>query len=172
MSKRRALDRCRRKADDGRARPAMVDEPLDNSAFTVWPSTGRQLPPRSTILDMLCFYASPTVRSDLMQPLAFDESAWLADQLVDRVIELVRTWEPTTEWHSQSLTRSGRALEWIVWRVATGADPDLALYVGSGPSAATTRSHQHHRSEGATDPANPHTSIIARPSPFPNASVA
>ena len=52
--------------------------------------------------------------------------AWLADQLVDRVIELVRTWEPTTEWHSQSLTRSGRALEWIVWHVATGADPDLA----------------------------------------------
>ena len=69
MSKRRALDRCRRKADDGRARPAMVDEPLDNSAFTVWPSIGRQLPPRSVIFDMLCFYATPTVRSDLMQPL-------------------------------------------------------------------------------------------------------
>ena len=80
MSKRRALDQCRREADDSRARPAMVDEPLDNSAFTVWPSIGRQLPPRSVIFDMLCFYATATVRSDLMQPLAFDESAWLADQ--------------------------------------------------------------------------------------------
>lgn len=122
MSKRRALDQCRREADDSRARPTVVEEPLDDLVFIVWPSIGRQLPPRSVIFDMLCFYATATVRSDLMQPLAFDESAWLADQ----VIELVRTWEPTAEWHSQSLTRSGRALEWIVWRVATGADPDLA----------------------------------------------
>ena len=61
-----------------------------------------------------------------MQPLAFDESAWLADQLVDRAIEPVHSWEPTTEWHRPSLTRSGRALDWIVWRVATGADQDLA----------------------------------------------
>ncbi len=126
MTKRRALDRCRREADVSRARPTVVDEPLDDSVFIVWTSIGRQLPPRSVIFDMLCFYASATVRSDLMEPLAFDESAWLADQLVDRVIQLVRTWEPATEWHRRSLTRSGRTLDWIVWRVATGADEDLA----------------------------------------------
>lgn len=126
MSKRRALDQCHREVDAGRAQPIAVDEPIDDSAFIVWPSIGRQLPPRLTIFDMLCFYATPTVRSDLMQPLAFDESAWLADQLVDRVIELVSTWEPTTDWHRRSLTRSGRTLEWIVWGVATGADQDLA----------------------------------------------
>lgn len=126
MTNRRALDQCRRAVDDSRARPTVVDEPLDDSIFTVWPSICRQLPPRSTILDMLCFYATPAVRSDLVQPLAFDDSAWLADQLVDQVIELVRTWEPTTDWHIRSLTRGGRALEWIVWRVATAADDDLA----------------------------------------------
>lgn len=125
MSKRRALDQCRREVDAGLAQSTVVDEPLDESVFIVWPSIGRQLPPRCVIFDMLCFYATPSVRSDLMQPLAFDESAWLADQLVDRVIELVRTWEPATEWH-RSLTRSGRALEWIVWRVATAADQDVA----------------------------------------------
>ena len=126
MSKRRGIDQCRREVDDSRAQPTGVDEPLDESVFIVWPSIGRQTPPRSTIFDMLCFYATPAVRSDLMQPLAFDESAWLADQLVDRVIELVRTWEPATDWHIRSLTRSGRSLEWIVWRVATSADRDLA----------------------------------------------
>lgn len=53
MTNRRALDQCRRAVDDSRARPTVVDEPLDDSIFTVWPSICRQLPPRSTILDML-----------------------------------------------------------------------------------------------------------------------
>jgi hypothetical protein len=126
MTNRRALDQCRRAVDAREARPTVGEEPPDESIFTVWPSIGRQLPPRSVIFDMLCFYATPAVRGDLMQPLAFDESAWLADQLVDRVIELVRTWEPTTGWERGTLARRGRALEWIVWRVATAADEDLA----------------------------------------------
>ncbi len=126
MTNRRALDQCRREVDESRARPTVVDEPIDDSVFIVWPSIGRQLPPRSVVFDLVCFHATPRVRSDLMHPLAFDESAWLADQLVDRVCGFVRTWEPTTDWHRRSLTRSGRTLEWIVWRVATAADQDVA----------------------------------------------
>ena len=108
MSKRRALDQCRREVDNSRARPTVVDEPLDDLVFIVWPSIGRQLPPRSGIFDMLCFYATAMVRSDLMQPLAFDESAWLADQLVDRVIDLGDS-EEETFWTEflRSLRRRG-----------------------------------------------------------------
>lgn len=49
MTKRRALDQCRRERP---AQPTVVDEPLDDSVFIVWPSNDRQLPPRSTIVDM------------------------------------------------------------------------------------------------------------------------
>lgn len=87
MTKRRALDRCRREVDDSRARPTLADEPIGDSVFIVWPSIDRRLPPRSVICDMLCFYATPMVRSDLMQPFAFDESAWLAGQLADQLAE-------------------------------------------------------------------------------------
>ncbi len=94
------------------------------SNMSNYPYSPPEIPIRSTIADMLAFYATPAVRERLTA--AWPEDANLADDLVEEVIGLVSTWRPTTEWHLVSVVRPGRTLEWLVWQVAMSIDEDLS----------------------------------------------
>ena len=93
------------------------------SSMSSYPYSPPEIPIRSTILDMLVFYATPAVRERMIE--AWPEDANLLDDLVEEVIGLVETWRPTTEWHLLSVVRTDRTLEWMVWQVATSIDEDL-----------------------------------------------
>ncbi|MDW3215718.1 MAG: hypothetical protein R8G01_17090 [Ilumatobacteraceae bacterium] len=72
---------------------------------------------------MLVFYASPALRDRLVT--AWPEDAELLDDLVEQVVDLAATWQPTAEWHQMSVVKQHRTVEWMVWQVATAADDEL-----------------------------------------------
>ncbi len=88
-----------------------------------FPYSTPSLPSRKVLRDMLMFYASPALRDRLVT--AWPEDAELLDDLVEQVIDLAATWQPTTEWHQMSVVKQHRTVEWMVWQVATAADDEL-----------------------------------------------
>jgi hypothetical protein len=113
---RAAIGACRRVAR--RAAPDVVTFPMSN-----YPYSPPSMPGRQTLADMVVFYASAELRSRIRSTGPND--AELLSDLVEQVIELAATWEPTTEWHMMSVVRTGRTVEWLVWQVATAADDEL-----------------------------------------------
>lgn len=61
-----------------------------------FPYSTPSLPSRKVLRDMLMFYASPALRDRLVT--AWPEDAELLDDLVEQVIDLAATWQPTTNW--------------------------------------------------------------------------
>lgn len=88
-----------------------------------YPYSPPSMPSRKTLADMVTFYASAELRERLTTP--WPEDAQLLEDLVEEVLGLVATWEPTTDWHLMSIVRPGRTLEWMVWQVAMAADDSL-----------------------------------------------
>lgn len=113
---RRTIGICRRLARQ--LVPHAARFPMSSSPYSP-PS----MPGRKILADMVMFYASSDLRERLTA--AWPEDAELLEDLVEEVIGLAATWEPTTEWHLLSIVRPGRTLEWMVWQVATAADDDL-----------------------------------------------
>lgn len=113
---RHAAGMCRRIAR--RAAPDDVTFPMSN-----YPYSTPSLPGRQTLADMVMFYGSAELRSRIRADRSEDED--LLSSLVDQVIELVGTWQPTTEWHMMSVVRRGRTVEWLVWQAVTAADDEL-----------------------------------------------
>src|SRR5688500_10709031 len=116
MMSRRTIGACRRVPR--RSGPHVARFPMDSYPYSP-PST----PNRATVADMVMFYASPALRDRLR--MGWPEDAGLLEDLVEQVIDLAATWRPTTEWHMLAVVRTGRALEWMVWQVATAADEEL-----------------------------------------------
>ena len=81
------------------------------------------MPGRRTLTDMVIFYATSNLRDRLLS--GFKEDEGLLENLRQAVLDLVATWEPTTEWHMLSVVRTGRTLEWLVWQAVTAADDEL-----------------------------------------------
>jgi hypothetical protein len=101
---------------------------MDSSPYSPPP------PPRkSTIADMVMFYASPALRERLV--MSWPEDAGLSEDLVEQVIDLIATWKPTTDWHAMTVVGTGRTLEWLVWQVATAADDELGPMYREDPVA-------------------------------------
>ena len=88
-----------------------------------FPYSPPELPVRRVIADMVVFYATPELRRRLMT--VWPDEAELLEDLVEQVMDLVATWNPTTDWHLMSVVRQGRTLEWLVWQVAMNADQDF-----------------------------------------------
>jgi hypothetical protein len=88
-----------------------------------YPYSTPSMPARTTLADMVMFYASAEVRDRLR--MEWPEEAGLLEDLVEQVVDLAATWKPTTDWHMQSVVRQGRTLEWMVWQVVTAADDEL-----------------------------------------------
>lgn len=107
---------CRRVAR--RAAPDAVRFPMSN-----YPYSPPSMPGRQTLTDMVIFYASPSLRDRLR--MGFREDEGLLEDLVEAVLDLVASWEPTTEWHMLSVVRTGRTLEWLVWQAVTAVDDEL-----------------------------------------------
>lgn len=81
------------------------------------------VPDRSTLVDMLRFYATPETRAVLSSEF---EADWaILEDLVARLVTLIGRWRPTTAWHWSEVCLTGRTIEWLAWQVAVSPDPDL-----------------------------------------------
>ena len=87
-----------------------------DSSFRYLPPT---IPGRQELEDMLVWYASMEIRHELL-----DWESDLMAELVERVIEMVATWQPTTALHEEYV-RKGRVLDWMVWSTVSSASESL-----------------------------------------------
>ncbi len=120
---RRTNGVCRREAR--RCAAQIVRSPMSNFPYST------SIPSRRVLADMVVFYASPEIR-DRIRMLWPEDSELLSD-LVEQVVDLFETWEPSTDWHRIAVVQQGRTLEWLVWQTVTAADDEVGLMYRHDP---------------------------------------